>query len=110
MGVIAFFAMHFLIFIICIPSKKRMVSNFLVWSKNSTSFSFGFCLHFSKKKTVEVASLLPLLEEYIFRVERRDIRGCWIPPLLMSWPLMWFGELRFQRKSSSLLDKFCLVG
>ena len=42
--------------------------------------------------------------------KRKEGRCCWIPPLLGSMFLMWFGGLRFPRKSSSLSGKSFLVG
>lgn len=61
--------------------KNCSISDFLVWSENSISFSFGFRHNLSNRETMEVASLLSLVEGYSFREERGDVR-IWSPNLL----------------------------
>lgn len=108
------------------PIKNCFVSDFLVWSRDSFSFSFDLCRSLYNKETTEVASLLSSVEGFDFRLRRRDVlsgalilwRGSlvshslelyWTLLPLSSRSLMFYGGLRFLRKLRSPPSKFCLA-
>lgn len=53
--------------------KNCLVFDFLVWFASSVSFSFDFHRSLFDREAIEVASLLALLDEFNFRLGRRDV-------------------------------------
>jgi len=104
-------------------SKNCTILDLLVRCENSMSFSFEFRCNLTNRETIEVASLLFLLEGCS---GRRDVCVwnpnpswvspvslclvcCWILPPLKRRFLIWCGGKRFLRKLGSLSNKSCLV-
>lgn len=58
--------------------ENHLVSDILIWSGSSVSFSLSFRHHLSNTETTEAASLLSLLEECNFREGKRNVR-VWKP-------------------------------
>lgn len=58
--------------------KKRFVADIFIPSGSSFSFSFGFRCSLFIGEMMNVVAFLPLIGEFEFRLERRDVR-LWCP-------------------------------
>lgn len=106
--------------------KNHFVSNFLVWTGSSCSFSFGFHHTLIDRETSGVMSLLSLLKNHSFCHKRRDVR-VWNPSPLdrfsckssiqssaktspwVSRFFPWYEELRSLERFASLPGTYFMI-